>query len=111
MNKLAQRSVLLIFSLFGLVACSSSNVIPAKFEASVSKFPSINALKLDAVQSLFAITPQLQKSRVVFVGESHTSYSDHLSQLVVIKNLHGKLGKDTSIGIEMIQQKYQSNLL
>ncbi len=47
--------------------------------------------------------------RVVFVGESHDRYEDHLNQLAVIEGLHQR-GKDLAIGMEFFQQPFQGAL-
>jgi uncharacterized iron-regulated protein len=47
--------------------------------------------------------------RVVFVGESHDRYEDHLNQLAVIEGLHRR-GKDLAIGMEFFQQPFQGVL-
>ena len=44
--------------------------------------------------------------RVIFVGESHDRYEDHLNQLTVIQGLKQR-GKDVAIGMEFFQQPYQ----
>lgn len=45
--------------------------------------------------------------RVVFVGETHDRYEDHLTQLQVIDGLRRR-GKDLAIGVEFFQQPYQA---
>jgi uncharacterized iron-regulated protein len=47
--------------------------------------------------------------RVVFVGESHDRYEDHLNQLAVIEGLQRR-GKDLAIGMEFFQQPFQGAL-
>jgi uncharacterized iron-regulated protein len=47
--------------------------------------------------------------RVVFVGESHDRYEDHLNQLAVIEGLHRR-GKDLAVGMEFFQQPFQGAL-
>lgn len=47
--------------------------------------------------------------RVVFVGETHDRYEDHLTQLQVIDGLRRR-GKDLAIGVEFFQQPYQAPL-
>ncbi len=47
--------------------------------------------------------------RVIFVGESHDRYEDHLNQLKVIDGLKRR-GRDVAIGMEFFQQPYQSAL-
>lgn len=98
----------LIF-LLGLNGCSTHKTV-ASNSAVKSTHHSTSALNLKSLQSLTSITPQLAKHRTVFVGEQHTQYSDHLNQLAIIKNLHKRWGKNTSIGLEMVQQPYQSVL-
>ncbi len=45
--------------------------------------------------------------RVVFVGESHDRYEDHLNQLKVIEGLKRR-GKNLAIGMEFFQQPFQA---
>ncbi|WP_295433719.1 ChaN family lipoprotein [uncultured Thiodictyon sp.] len=59
----------------------------------------------DLEQVLDAIAPH----RVVFVGENHDRYADHLNQLKVIEGLRRR-GKDLAIGVEFFQQPYQAAL-
>ncbi|MCF6191351.1 MAG: ChaN family lipoprotein [Cocleimonas sp.] len=97
------------FALMSITACSTNNAINSPTNQKNTSY-STTALNLKSLQSINAITPQLAKHRVVFVGEQHTQYSDHLNQLAIIKNLHKRWGENTSIGLEMIQQPYQSVL-
>jgi len=100
---------LCFFSLMSLTACSTNNAINSpKNQKSTSNLTTV--LNLKSLRPISAITPQLAKHRTVFVGEQHTQYSDHLNQLAIIKNLHKRWGENTSIGLEMIQQPYQSFL-
>jgi len=94
--------------LLSLSACSS-NKLTQKSAQQTSSHP-ISVINLKASQSIDDIAGKLAKHRTVFVGESHTNYSDHLNQLAVIKSLHKRWGKQTSIGLEMIQKPYQSFL-
>lgn len=65
------------------------------------------------------VTPQTQnfndmlgeitRSKVVFIGESHTSFSSHLNQLKIIKEMYKK-NKKTAIAMEMFQKPYQKYL-
>ncbi len=99
----------LLILLFSLSACSTNKTTTSNI-TSKNTNNSVSALNLQSLQSLATITPQLAKHRSVFVGEQHTQYSDHLNQLAIIKNLHKHWGGNTSIGLEMIQQPYQSAL-
>jgi uncharacterized iron-regulated protein len=51
----------------------------------------------------------LADKRVIFVGESHDRYEDHLNQLAVIEGLHAR-GRDLAIGMEFFQQPFQAHL-
>lgn len=59
--------------------------------------------------NLEALIPRLADRRVVFVGEAHDRYEDHLNQLAIIRGLHQR-GADLAIGMEMFQQPFQEAL-
>ncbi|MBP6261107.1 MAG: ChaN family lipoprotein [Chromatiaceae bacterium] len=58
---------------------------------------------------LDALVTKLADRRVVFVGESHDRYEDHLNQLAIIRGLHEQ-DVDLAIGMEMFQQPFQPAL-
>ncbi len=58
---------------------------------------------------LDGLIDKLAERRVVFVGESHDRYEDHLNQLAIIQGLRAR-GKDLAIGMEFFQQPYQQAL-
>jgi len=64
---------------------------------------------LKALSTMDQLIEKLASKRVIFVGETHDRYEDHLDQLAVIEGLHKK-GKDLAIGMEMFQQPFQSYL-
>lgn len=66
-------------------------------------------LDIRNIPSLDDMLPELSRQRVVFVGESHTSYGHHLSQLEIIQRLH-EMDIDFAIGMEFFQQPYQAHL-
>ena len=104
---------LFVSFLLTVSACSNINkVAPSVKNHSASNnnhTAKVTALNLASLQSLDAIMPQLATHKAVLVGESHTSYADHLNQLAIIKGLHKKWGK-IAIGLEMIQQPFQAYL-
>jgi len=110
-----KNSQLFLFLAFLLTVSACSNI--NKFPPSVKNHSASNsnhtakvtALNLASLQSLDAILPQLEKHKAVLVGESHTSYADHLNQLAIIKGLHKEWGK-MAIGLEMIQKPFQASL-
>ncbi len=64
---------------------------------------------LTNLTNLEALIPRLAERRVVFVGEAHDRYEDHLNQLAIIRGLHQR-GADLAIGMEMFQQPFQAAL-
>lgn len=66
-------------------------------------------LELGNFSTLQAIMPSLAEKRVVFIGEQHTRYDHHLSQLEIIRRLH-ESDPNLAIGMEMFQQPFQSAL-
>jgi len=60
-------------------------------------------------QKLGDVIKEIAKSRVVYVGESHTEFSSHLNQLKIIKAMY-KNNPKLSIGMEMFQKQFQKHL-
>jgi len=58
---------------------------------------------------LGGLIDKLAEKRVVFVGETHDRYEDHLNQWAIIYGLHVK-EKDLAIGMEFFQQPFQQPL-
>ncbi|NEV63601.1 ChaN family lipoprotein [Thiorhodococcus minor] len=56
-----------------------------------------------------ALIRKLMDRRVVFVGEQHDRYEDHLNQLAIIEGLHAG-GKSLAIGLEFFQQPFQQDV-
>lgn len=52
----------------------------------------------------------IEKTQIVLIGETHDDYAHHLNQLKVIQITHEKWGGGLSIGLEMVQQPFQSYL-
>lgn len=66
-------------------------------------------LDLNAFSTMEQIIPALADKRVVFIGEQHTRYDHHLTQLEIIRRLHA-LHPQLAIGMEMFQQPFQRYL-
>jgi uncharacterized iron-regulated protein len=62
-----------------------------------------------AVQDFPAIMNAVGKSRVIYVGETHTAYGDHILQLQVLQALYKK-NKNLTIGMEMFPRTSQAAL-
>ena len=63
-------------------------------------------LDLRKTSNLDDIIRDLSNKRVVYVGETHTSYGHHLTQLEIIKRLH-RLNPNIAVGMEYFQQPFQ----
>ncbi len=66
-------------------------------------------LDLRNLPTLDFIITEIAKDRVVYVGEAHTAYGHHLSQLEIIRRLH-ELDPNIAIGMEFFQQPFQQFL-
>lgn len=66
----------------------------------------LSAVDLDTTLPLEKFAAQLATKRVVFVGETHNRYGDHLNQLEIIRRLH-QLDPNLAIGVEYFQQPFQ----
>jgi uncharacterized iron-regulated protein len=61
-------------------------------------------------QQIDAVIPQLADKRVVFIGEDHERYDQHLSQLEIIRGLHMEAPDHWAIGVEYFQRSFQPYL-
>jgi len=124
-------AVLAIFALQGLNACQiksqqghsphtvagnksqSHKAEETEIEEAESNEPEIKkaglVLDLRNLPTLDSIIAELAKDRVVYVGESHTTYGHHLSQLEIIRRLH-EIDPNIAIGLEFFQQPFQQYL-
>jgi len=66
-------------------------------------------IRLEAAQRLSDIGEKLATKRVVYVGEAHTAYQDHLVQLELLRQLHNH-NPDVAIGVEWFQARFQEHL-
>lgn len=71
--------------------------------------PATKVLDVSSLGELEGLIEELVDDRVVFVGESHDRYEDHLSQLAIIRGLHER-GNPVAIGMEFFQQPFQDKL-
>jgi uncharacterized iron-regulated protein len=74
--------------------------------AAADEPPSFRALDLNSALSPAALGDRLAEERVVFVGETHTHYGDHLNQLAIIEQLHAR-DPSIAIGVEYLQRRFQ----
>ncbi len=69
----------------------------------------VTAVDLDTPLSLDKLAAQLRTKRVVFIGEIHDRYDNHLNQLEIIRRLHD-LDPNLAIGVEYFQQPFQQQV-
>ncbi len=85
-------------------------VLPALMLVSVSCATAIETktpvVETAALPDLDEVIERLRDRRVIYVGESHDRYEDHLNQLRVLEGLHAQ-GQDLAIGMEFFQQPFQ----
>jgi uncharacterized iron-regulated protein len=89
-----------------------ANGMDSSITESVERGPAADetpVVEVAALPSLRELIARLADRRVVFVGERHDRYEDHLNQLEVIEGLH-RNGKDLAIGMEAFQQPFQGHL-
>jgi uncharacterized iron-regulated protein len=61
-------------------------------------------------ESMPALIRQLADKRVVFIGEDHDRYDNHLNQLQIIRELNTNAPGHSAIGVEYIQRRFQPYL-
>ncbi|NDY42565.1 PDZ domain-containing protein [Dissulfurirhabdus thermomarina] len=71
--------------------------------------PPVTAVPSAAMASLDEIIDAVSTRRVIFVGERHDRFEDHLAQAAVIEGL-ARRGRPLAVGMEMFQQPFQAAL-
>jgi uncharacterized iron-regulated protein len=71
--------------------------------------PETAVIDLSSLGDLDGLIDDLADERVVFIGETHDRYEDHLNQLAIIRGLHQR-GERLAIGMEFFQQPFQPQL-
>ncbi|MCK5905923.1 MAG: ChaN family lipoprotein [Gammaproteobacteria bacterium] len=102
---------LIALLLAGSMSACTSNLIKQSASTVISKNTNgaITVIDVRNRNLLSKIVPELIKSKVVLVGESHTTYSDHQNQLAVIKAMRPHWS-NMGVGLEFIQSPYQKVL-
>jgi aminopeptidase N len=67
------------------------------------------AIKSRSVEKIDDIITELNKNRIIFLGENHDEYSHHINQLQIIKLIH-RSGQAFGVGMEMFQTPFQNIL-
>jgi uncharacterized iron-regulated protein len=77
--------------------------------SAASSDPQTKVLDVSTLGGLERLIDKLVDDRVVFIGESHDRYEDHLNQLAIIRGLVER-GNQVAIGMEFFQQPFQDKL-
>jgi len=64
------------------------------------------AVEISTLKTLPEMMERLVSKKIIYVGENHDQFSNHLMELEVIKDLQGR-GKTIAIGMEMFQRPFQ----
>ncbi len=91
-----------------LTGCDSEGTRPdvvAKDGVRVAYSGSL-ALELSSVVDTAAFVAKIADKRVIYVGEKHDRYEQHLNQLAVIKGLYAQ-NPNMAIGLEQFQRPFQ----
>lgn len=91
-------------------AGGSAAVAAATDEHGALDHPQTKVLNLSQLGELAGLVDALVEDRVVFIGESHDRYEDHLNQLEIIRGLHERGNRPIAIGMEFFQQPFQRQL-
>jgi len=67
------------------------------------------AVEISTLKTLPEMMEHVFGKKIIYVGETHDQFSNHLIELEVIKDLHRR-GKTIAIGMEMFQRPFQKVL-
>ncbi len=87
---------------------------PASFDVQASKtdlelIQSSVAVEVSTLETLAGVIERVAGKKIVYVGENHDQYSNHVMEMEIIKDLHRR-GKKLAIGMEMFQRPFQKPL-
>ncbi|MCP3669297.1 MAG: PDZ domain-containing protein [Gammaproteobacteria bacterium] len=99
-------AVILLFQ--SSIACQATRLYKQHLDQTMSeqKIAQRKALDLSSELDLGMVVSMVSSSRVIYVGETHDDYADHLTQLEIVQRLHA-INPDIAIGMEQFQQPFQ----
>ncbi|WPL11454.1 putative iron-regulated protein [Thiorhodovibrio litoralis] len=94
-----------------LVGFGAQAPLPAETDEGMADRVAAGTQVLDVASlvDLEALIARIAAKDAIFVGETHDSYADHLTQLAIIQRLQAR-GKTLAIGMEFFQQPFQAVL-
>lgn len=84
----------------------TAGMLPGQDEIRDTATTVVDTARVAGIDDLLA---RLGDKRVIYIGESHDRYEDHLNQLRIIRGLHEQ-GHELAIGMEFFQQPFQAAL-
>jgi uncharacterized iron-regulated protein len=78
---------------------------PASAEQGIPVMPPI-VVETDKTATLQELVAKLREERLVYVGETHTAFGDHLLQLEVLRGMAGQ-PQGLALGVEWFQKRFQ----
>lgn len=96
-NRKIYKVIAVILVAYSVVTNAVGEVTPRK------------ALNLRDGMELESVVSNVAAAQVIYLGETHDSYSDHLTQLELIRKLHA-INPNIAIGMEQFQQPFQGVL-
>ncbi len=99
-------AVILLFQ--SSVACQATKLHKQHFDQTESEYKVAErkALDLRTGLDLDMVVSRVSSSRVIYVGETHDDYADHLTQLELVRRLYA-INPNIAIGMEQFQQPFQ----
>ncbi|MBT8133448.1 MAG: ChaN family lipoprotein [Gammaproteobacteria bacterium] len=92
-----------------IVNTSFSSALHSTTTPSIKPVTNLPVIKMEQTDPLVKMIDDIDRARVILVGETHTRYDHHLVQLEILKLLYQKPSK-LAIGVEWFQQPVQKYL-
>jgi uncharacterized iron-regulated protein len=105
----AARAVILLVGALAAGQIVAAGSLPPEAASDPGATFATRVVEVAALPQLTDILARLAERQVIFVGERHDRYEDHLVQLAILQGLRAR-GKDLAIGMEAFQQPYQAHL-
>jgi uncharacterized iron-regulated protein len=102
-------AVILMVQAFVAPKFAGLNLVGVAHAKTVDAMVETAALNLKDAKDLDYVVSKVSSARVVYVGEIHDDYSNHMIQLGIIQRLHA-LNPNIAIGMEQFQQPFQNVL-
>ena len=114
MNEKESRRIVTMLNKFpvivvGILCLTIIPALPIAALAGQSENLDPLVIRLEAAQRLSDIGEKIATKRVVYVGEAHTAYQDHIVQLELLRQLHNH-NPAVAIGVEWFQARFQEHL-